>query len=98
MFVEVVAGLLVGACIVTIAFYGLLEGGIWMLNFIERRRQARVARLEAELDRKQDELRRTILSLAEALGANAHEARRALIRESFLATGRVPDSTPKSGS
>lgn len=50
----------------------------------------RRARLEAELDRKQDELRATILSLAEAIGMEAHEARKALIRESFLASGRVP--------
>ena len=53
-------------------------------------RPRRAARIEAELDRKQDELRATILSLAEALGADAHEARKALIRESYLASGKVP--------
>jgi hypothetical protein len=56
-------------------------------SFGERRR----ARVEAELDQKQDELRRTILSLADALGMEALEARRSLIRESFVASGRLPN-------
>ncbi|PZU44018.1 MAG: hypothetical protein DI566_13135 [Microbacterium sp.] len=61
-------------------------------SFGERRR----ARIEAELDRKQDELRRTVLQLADALGMEAHEARKALIRESFLASGRTPNESPDS--
>lgn len=56
-------------------------------SFGERRR----ARIEAELDHKQDELRRTVLQLADALGMESHEARKALIRESFLASGRTPN-------
>lgn len=58
-------------------------------SFGERRR----ARIEAELDRKQEELRRTVLQLADALGMEAHEARKALIRESFLASGRTPNES-----
>jgi len=65
---------------------------IKVANFIDREREARI---EAELDRKQEELRRTILELAEAIGVEAHEARKAMIRESFLASGRVPDSDRK---
>lgn len=61
-------------------------------SFGERRR----ARIEAELDRKQDELRRTVLQLADALGMEAHEARKALIRESFLASGRTPNQPSDS--
>lgn len=61
-------------------------------SFGERRR----ARIEAELDRKQDELRRTVLQLADALGMEAHEARKALIRESFLASGRTPSKSSDS--
>lgn len=57
----------------------------------------RSRRIEAELDRKQEELRATVLQLAEALGADAHEARRALIRESFLARGEIPDATSGRG-
>lgn len=58
-------------------------------SFGERRR----ARIEAELDQKQDELRRTILDLADALGMEAHEARKALIRESYRASGRTPSQS-----
>ncbi len=70
--------------------YALWEGGAWLMRFISRRREARIARIEAELDRTQEELRRTILQLADALGAEAHQARKALIHESFIASGRVP--------
>jgi hypothetical protein len=69
---------------------GLWKGGEWLMNWIIRRRQARIARIEAELDRKQDELRATVLQLASALGMEAHEARKALIRESYLASGQLP--------
>jgi len=61
-------------------------------SFGERRR----ARIEAELDRKQDELRRTVLQLADTLGMEAHEARKALIRESFLASDRTPNESSDS--
>lgn len=61
-------------------------------SFGERRR----ARIEAELDRKQEELRRTVLQLADALGMEAHEARKALIRESFLASRRKPNESSDS--
>lgn len=61
-----------------------------IVSCIAELRPRRAARIEAELDRKQDELRSTILNLAEALGADAHEARKALIRESYLASGKVP--------
>jgi hypothetical protein len=52
---------------------------------LRRLRSGNRARVEAELDRQQMQLRSTILHLAEQLGADAHEARKALIRESFLA-------------
>jgi vacuolar-type H+-ATPase subunit H len=53
---------------------------------LRRIRSSNRARVEAELDRQQMQLRSTILRLAEQLGADAHEARKALIRESFLAS------------
>lgn len=62
-------------------------------DFVDRDRKAR---LEAELDRKQEELRRTILQLADALGMEAHEARKLLIRESYLASGRAPNASEDS--
>ncbi len=71
-------------------FYWVGVGLEWLVDWWRDRRQRRIARIEAELDRQQAELRATILHLANQLGADAHEARKALIRESFLASGRVP--------
>lgn len=62
--------------------------GIWSAAL--RRRDLCLEREEAELDRQAAAVRQSILALAEQLGADAHEARKALIRESFLASGRVP--------
>ncbi|GAB2651508.1 hypothetical protein GCM10027169_16280 [Gordonia jinhuaensis] len=51
----------------------------------ERRR----ARIEAELDAKSEQLRQTILSLADDLAADHDEASKALTRAMFLTTGRT---------
>lgn len=59
-------------------------------NWMRQRRDRKRARIEAELDRTQAELRQTILQIASALGGDALEARKALIRESYLARGEVP--------
>jgi hypothetical protein len=67
-----------------------VEGAVWVVNWVRDRRVRRIARIEAELDRTQMQLRATILHLAEQLGSDAHEARKALIRESFLASAQVP--------
>lgn len=67
---------------------GLVRCRDSVLNAFDRGRQDRI---EAELDRTQDEVRHTILRLADALGMEAHEARKALIRESFIASGKAPE-------
>lgn len=72
------------------AIEGAVEGAEALMNWFRDRRARRIARIEAELDRTQMELRATILQLAGQLGGDAHEARKALIRESFLASGKVP--------
>lgn len=71
--------------------YGVCTGGEWLVRYFLDRRARKRAALEAELDRKQEELRHTILRLSSAFNGDAHEARKALIRESFIASGRVPD-------
>jgi hypothetical protein len=80
-----------------LAAYGavwLLWVGVeWVVNWLLALRERKRARIERELDRTQAELRSTILRLASELGADAHEARKALIRESYLASGRVPDDS-----
>lgn len=59
-------------------------------DWVRHRRDRKRARIEAELDRTQAELRQTILQLAVAMNGDALEARKALIRESYLARGEVP--------
>lgn len=66
------------------------EGVVMLIRWLAERRRARI---EAELNRTQAELRQTILALASELGAEAHEARKALIRESFLASGQARKRT-----
>lgn len=87
------------AYLVVFALPFLLVGGLisWAIqgtelfvNWLRDRRARRIARIEAELDRQQMQLRASILQLANQLGGDAHEARKALIRESFLASGTVP--------
>ncbi|KZE43289.1 hypothetical protein [Microbacterium sp. T32] len=68
----------------------LTTGGEWLVRYFLDRRERKRAAIEAELDRTQAELRATILSLSEQLNGSAHEARKALIRESFLARGEIP--------
>jgi hypothetical protein len=70
---------------------GVVKGGELLMQSTQNHRYIRTRRAEAELDRQQEELRSTILSLADALGMEAHEARKALIRESYRATGQVPN-------
>jgi hypothetical protein len=84
-------GLLAYAALVGYIAWGYWKGGVWLMTWIARRREVRIAHIEADLDRKQDELRSTLLQLADALGMEAHEARKALIRESYRASGRLPD-------
>ena len=77
-----------------VAAYGLVllvATAAWLVvDWLAALRKRRRARIERELDRKQAELRIAIFGLASQLGADAHEARKALIRESYLASGRVP--------
>ena len=78
--------LLLPFLLVTLLVQGVIELTIWIVNKIRDSRLSKRRRIEAELDRKQAALRATILDLASQLGADAHEARKALIQESFLAS------------
>lgn len=78
--------LLLPFLLVALLVQGVIEVTAWIVNKINRYRANKRARIEAELDCKQAALRATILNLASQLGAEAHEARKALIRESFLAS------------
>lgn len=72
---------------VALLVFGVVER---LSDWWDGRSRKRKAAIEAELDRTQAELRSTILQLASAMNGDAHEARKALIRESYLARGEVP--------
>jgi len=72
----------------------ICQGVELLADWVKSRRERRRRAIEAELDRTEAELRATILGFALQLGADAHEARKALIRESYLASGRVPAEHP----
>ena len=76
------------------ALWGLVKLASSIPLLVKNRALKKRARLEAELDRTQAQLRATILDLAAQLGADAHEARKALIRESFIAA-QVEREPPK---
>lgn len=80
--------IVLGACVVA----AVIERGVLapIEDWFRHRRDRKRARIETELDRTQAELRHTILQLASALNGDALEARKALIRESYLARGEVP--------
>lgn len=62
---------------------------------VERRRRSKereIARVDVEIDAKQEELRATVLRLATLMSGEAHEARRAMIRASYEAAGQRPDT------
>lgn len=70
-------------CLILIGVVLFVE---WLKELSDRRR----TRIERELDVVQERMRATIFQLASELGADAHEARKALIRESYLASGQLP--------
>ncbi len=78
--------LLLPFIVVGLIVKGVIELTAWIVDKVTERQATKRSRIEAELDRQQAELRSTILNLASQLGAEAHEARKALIRESFLAS------------
>ena len=86
-----IAGVYAVAFIVYVAVILVLAFGRQPVEqWVRQRRDRKRARIEAELDRTQAELRQTIFQLASALNGDALEARKALIRESYLARGEVP--------
>lgn len=68
----------------------LVKAGEGIVFVVRRLRDRRRERIERELDATAFELRRTILTLADQLDSSALETRKALIREAYLASGRVP--------
>ncbi len=63
---------------------------MFILDELVLARPRRIARIEAELDAKSEQLRRTILNLAEQLAADRDEASKAMTRRAFLTSGVTP--------
>ncbi len=70
--------------------YGIGALTMWTANLIKHHRQRRRDRIDADLDRAEAEMKATLYELASQLDQNAHEARKALLHESFLASRRTP--------
>lgn len=81
-----------------IVLVGLVTGAFWIIwGFIEahceQRAETRRHLIETDLDRKQAELRGTILALADALAEErlaAVDASQQMVAHAYLTTGRVP--------
>lgn len=54
------------------------------------RRRRKIAAIEAELDRKADELQQAIYEMASQLRMNSRQAREDIIREAYRRSGRAP--------
>lgn len=88
---------LLGA-IVAIGLAGVLTVAVclflnWADDESERRAEARRKAVEADHDRKQAELRRTVLALADALAQEqlaASKTSERKVARAYLTTGRVP--------
>ncbi|MBC9944187.1 hypothetical protein ICL81_06625 [Leucobacter sp. cx-328] len=73
-------------CAVVFGIEAFLEGfGDWR----QSRHQRKLARIEEDLDDAQEELRHTILELAEQLAVDRDEASRALTRAAYLTSGTI---------
>lgn len=78
-------GLLMGVFLVAI---GNIEQ---IIAWVKARKRRKLAAIEAELDRKAEELRATIYEVASQLRMNGQQAREDMIREAYRRAGRAPD-------
>lgn len=93
LFMQIVGSLTVVATALMIAtglYFAIRELFDVCVVWKKSRQRQRIARIEADLDRAQDELQQTILALAEQLAADRDEASRALTRAAYLSSGQVP--------
>lgn len=92
-FMQIVGNLTVAATALMIAtglYLAIRELFDVYVAWKKSRQQQRIARIEADLDRAQDELQQTILAIAGQLTADRDEASRALTRAAYLSSGQVP--------
>lgn len=85
-----ITGGAIAILLIAVALYCI---GVFILDELALARQRRIARIEAELDAKSEQLPRTILNLAEQLAAERDEVSRELTEQAFLASGKTTPST-----
>lgn len=86
---------IVGALLLTVALIVIVAAFVSIgIDCIEEWREARAQRIDAELDARAEQVRATVLSLADGLASDRDEASRELTRAMFLTTGQTP--TPEA--
>jgi len=68
----------------------VLTQGPTLWRWWTERRQRRIAAIEAELDRKSDELQQAIYEMASQLRMDGRQARQDILREAYWRSGRAP--------
>lgn len=86
--IAVVLAILFG--INVIVLFVLTQGEELWRWWVARRRR-KIAAIEAELDRKADELQQAIYEVASQLRMNSQQAREDMIREAYRRAGRAPN-------
>lgn len=86
---SMLVGLLMGAMFVAV---GNIEQ---IIVWFRARRRRKIAAIEAELDRKAEELQQEIYEMASQLRLGSQKAREDMIREAYRRAGRVPREGPE---
>jgi len=81
---SMLVGLLMGVVIVAVS--NIEQIIVWF----RARRRRKIAAIEAELDRKAEELQQEIYEMASQLRLGSQKAREDMIREAYRRAGRVP--------
>ena len=83
-----VLGMMLFTVLVTVVAALVITG---VADEVESWKARRRARIEADLDRTQEELRQTILQIADGLASDRDETSRQMMQAAFLETGQTPD-------
>ncbi|HEX4402829.1 MAG TPA: hypothetical protein VHZ98_16025 [Galbitalea sp.] len=89
MFVLLTLGLVVAGKAVGAGVAGIASGVGWIAERPQRRR----AHIEAELDRTQAQLRRTVLQLATEISNAGLDARKDLLQQAYVASRGLPPAS-----
>ncbi|MEV7828369.1 hypothetical protein [Microbacterium enclense] len=79
--------------VIAAVIVGGLVAWCYAADWVEQQERERRAEMERALDRKQAELRRTVLALADALAEErlaAVDASKQMVARAYISTGRVP--------